>query len=303
MSAAELGTLAVMVPAYGDTDHLREAVSSVVGQDCPDWTLTVLDDGPPAPALTTWCAGLGERVHYQRNDQRLGLNRNFQQCLDLAGGDAEDAGDLVVVMGADDRMRPNYARTVLTAAAATPQAAFFQPGVQVIDAQGKSATPLADRLKRAIAIRGPALVGGEELAVSLLRGNWMYFPSVSFRTRAARRFGFREGLDLTLDLDLYLRMLLSGERLYVLAPVCFEYRRHEQSLSASERLTGIRFAEERTYFAEVADTMSAAGWTRAARAARWHTTSRLHAGALLPGALVRRDGTLVRTLGAHLLRP
>jgi hypothetical protein len=131
----------------------------------------------------------------------------------------------------------------------------------------------------------PAVLSGEPLAASLLRGNWMYFPSVVFRTDVVRRYGFTDGLDIVLDLDLYVRMLLGGEQLALVPGRLFRYRRHEASLSSSERFSGGRFSEEATYFSALAAELRAAGWPSAARASRLHLTSRLHALLLVPSAV------------------
>jgi hypothetical protein len=141
-------------------------------------------------------------------------------------------------------------------------------------------------------------VGGERLAVSLLRGNWMYFPSVVFRRDWLVRHGFRPGYDIVLDLDLYLRILRSGGEAVLLSRPGIEYRRHADSLSSCGAEDGSRFVEERAFFAEAAAELAAEGWTRAARAARWHLTSRLHAVRKLPGLLStgnhRAAGALLR---------
>lgn len=277
--------LAVMLPCYGDSPHLREAVASVLASDSDDWTLTLLDDGPVDEALASWAAGLGPRVTYRHNPVRLGINRNFQQCLDLA-----DA-PLVSVLGADDVVEPAYVGALVAAAEADPESAFFHPEVTVIDADGRAVTGPADRVKARMTPPAPALLSGEPLAVSLLRGNWMYFPSVVFRTDVVRRYGFVEGIDIVLDLDLYLRMLRGGERLALVPGRLFRYRRHEASLSSSERFSGGRFAEESAYFSALAADLDATGWSDAARAARLHLTSRLHALLLVPTAVRagRRD--------------
>jgi hypothetical protein len=56
-------------------------------------------------------------------------------------------------------------------------------------------------------------------------------------------------------------------------------------VSSTRAHDGTRFAEERAFFAEAAARFDALGWPRAARAARWHLTSRLHALRTLPGLL------------------
>lgn len=294
MSAPPL-LVEVMIPAYGDTPVLREAVASVLAQDDPHWTLTLVDDGPLDPALDAWCAGLADsRVSYLHNAVNLGINRNFQRCVDLS------TGDLVVLLGADDRMLGGYVAAVRAAAEDFGRAAMVQPGVRVIDRDGQPVRPLGDRVKSLLAMRvhGRRLVGGEELAASLLRGNWMYFPAVAFRREWIQRYGFREGYDVVQDLDLYLRMLLDGGTLVLVEEVCFEYRRHDASLSSMQASTGGRFDEELAFFTQARLQCARNGWHRAARAADAHLTSRLHSLVRSATAVRAGDRAAARRLAA-----
>lgn len=273
-----------MVPAYGDGPLLRETVRSVLQQDDPRWRLTVIDDGAAMEggALADWLTGLADpRVRYLANEYRLGINRNFQRCAD------EARADLVVLLGADDRLLPHFVGRVCELAAAHRAAAWFHTGAEVIDGNGAPAAPLADRMKRWTTprVEGERVMGGEELAASLLRGNWMYFPSAVFRRQWLQKHGFRVGYDIVLDLDLYVRLLLDGGHAVLSEWPAIQYRRHAASLSSSGAGDGTRFAEETAYFAEAAATAAAKGWDRAARAARHHWTSRLHAVAKVPGLL------------------
>lgn len=263
--------LDVMLPVYRDGPLVRETIESVLAQDDPRWRLTVVDDGANDD-LKCRLAELGDaRVSYVANKTRLGINRNFQRCVD------QSTAKLVVILGADDRLLPDFVARVYAAAWRYPDAAFFHTGAVVIDEHGERALPLADRVKRLVAPRAGGVHGGEKLATSLLHGNWMYFPSVVFRRNVLVRHGFRDGYDIVLDLDLYLRILLGGGQAVLFDRPAIEYRRHAASLSTTTAGTGTRFAEERAYFAEVAAELTSAGWHRAARAARWHLTSRLHA--------------------------
>jgi glycosyltransferase involved in cell wall biosynthesis len=289
-------TLDVMLPAFGDGPLLREAVASVLAQSGQGWHLTVVDDGPADPVLTQWCADQGDdRVTYLHNSVNLGINRNFQRCLDLS------TRDLVVLLGADDRLLPGYVAAVTAAGEAFPLAAMVQPGVRVVDDAGDPARPLGDRVKSLLAmrVRGRRLVGGEELAASLLRGNWLYFPAVAFRREWVQRYGFREGYDVVQDLDLYLRMLFDGAQLVLVEEVCFEYRRHAASLSSTQAGTGGRFREEVTFFEEVRHEAGRRGWRRAARAADAHLTSRLHSFVRAGTAARARDFETAKLLAGN----
>lgn len=286
-----------MVPFYGDPALLKETVASVQAQTDGDWRLTVVDDGYPDDSIPGWFAALGdERIRYQRNETNLGANKNYEKCLSLA------TADDVTVLGADDLLLPNYVAVVRAARRRFPNAAVIQPGVAVIDEHGQAARSLVDRVKRVYAPHpeGPVELSGEDLATSLLKGNWLYFPALSFSVAKIREVGFREGLNVVQDLALVMDLLKRGESLVVDPTVCFAYRRHGGSDSSWRALEGTRFLEERDYFRTVADELDAVDWTRAARAARLHVSSRLHALTYLPAAVRQRHRVGVRNLTKHV---
>jgi glycosyltransferase involved in cell wall biosynthesis len=291
-------TVDVLLPHFGRLDVVQETISSVLAQEDSSWRLTVVDDGAD-DALASWCASLCEsRLRYLRNPRRLGINRNFQKCVSLV------RHDLAVIIGSDDVMLPSYVETVRRVHAAHPTAAVIQPGVEVIDENGRSAGGLVDWSKRWIyspRVRTTTELRGEALAASLLRGNWLYFPSLCWRAEPLRRIGFREGLHVVQDLALVLDLVLAGESLVVEPRVCFQYRRHRASVSSALAADGRRFVEEQAFFLESAERMERNHWHRAARVARRHVSSRLNALSLLPAAVRRRRADAVRALGRHIL--
>jgi len=285
----------VMMPYYGDVAMMRAAVRSVLVQSDPDWHLTVVDDGEAA-GVPEWFAALDDpRVDYQRNPVNLGVTGNFRKCVDLA------KRDRMVMMGCDDLMLPDYVATVRRLEALSPGAAIVQPGVEIIDGTGRVVGGgLVDRTKRRLYApqgAGPHLMEGQQLAVNLLRGNWLYFPSICWRTDAVAAVGFREDLEVIQDLDMIVKLVERGERLVAGRHVCFQYRRHSGSESARQAVDGRRFAEARAYFLETADRMQERGWTEAATVARRHRSARLHALTLVPTALrLRRPDSALRLL-------
>lgn len=280
----------IVMPYYGDVAMMREAVLSVLAQEDSRWRLTVVDDGVE-PGVPEWFATLiaergDERVRYLRNRENLGIVGNFQRCLDLA------RAEFVTMIGCDDRMLPNYVGTVLDLYEKYPEASQAQPGVEVIDGSGNVVLPLGDRMKRKLyapKVVGTAEFGGEELAVSLLRGNWTYFPSICWRTKPMRAIGFDQSLTICQDLAVTMELVRGGSTLAVGDTVCFSYRRHELSESSAQAFSGARFVEERAFFLAQAKLVDQLGWKQAARAGRRHFSSRLHAGSLLPGAILGFD--------------
>lgn len=298
MSASTPSPLEVFIPFWGDPGLLYATVESVRAQTDPDWTITVVDDCYPDPSVAEHFAAEDDpRIRYVRNETNLGITDNYQRCRDLA------SGDLMMFMGCDDLMHPTFVETVKAAHQQFPQAATIQVGVEVIDENDSPIDPLTDKVKRAIRGRVPrrSELGGEPLATSLLRGAWHYWPALVFRTERVQAYPFRDGLPIIQDLALLIDMTAAGETLVVDPTVCFSYRRHTQSASATSLLQGNRFSDERRYYASAAQQMARHGWTRAARTARIRWTSRLHAVSLLPTALRRRERTAVRTLLDHTL--
>jgi GT2 family glycosyltransferase len=289
--------LDIMLPFYGDPEMLRIAVASIIAQDDSGWRLTVVDDGYPDETIPGWFADLGDdRIRYFRNEKNLGANRNYHRCVELIDH------ELAVIMGADDKMLPNYVRTVRQAFREFPDAGFAQPGVRVIDEHGLPVRTLVDEVKRKIyAPRGSGrrIFSGEWLARSLLRGDWLYFPSVCWRSDALRHAGFRDGFNVVQDLALAIDLVQQGESLIVDDAVCFEYRRHQASDSSLRALAGDRFVEERRYFIETAATMRELGWHRAARSAQLHLSSRIHALTFLPKAARHHHRSGMRSLANH----
>jgi|GEM_PF-13002 len=294
----------VLMPYYGDVGMMQEAVRSVLAQRDPHWRLTVVDDGTE-PGVPEWFAGLiaehgPAKIRYQRNETNLGITENFQKCLTLV------THPLVTMIGCDDRMLPDYIGTVRALMRDYPSVSLAQPGVEVIDGNGEVVEPWVDKVKRRVyapRVHGAVVLGGESLAVSLLRGNWMYFPAICWRAEVITEVGFNPDLRVVQDLALTLEWVRAGAQIVVSDTVCFQYRRHAVSVSSERAFSGARFAEERDFFLDEAARMDGLGWRRAARAARVHLSSRLHAATLLPGAVRRGSREGVRTLAGYAFGP
>ncbi|GAA2058621.1 hypothetical protein GCM10009820_20820 [Leifsonia soli] len=289
-------TIDIMMPFYGDPGVFRDAVQSVLAQTDRDWRLVVIDDVYPDTAPGEWVSGLGDdRIVYLRNEVNLGVSGNFSRSVELV------RSEHFVLMGCDDLLEPEYVATMRAAVGRHPDAAYFQPTVTVIDGEGRPCLPLPDRVKGWYRPKAPGeqIMRGEELAVSLLRGNWTYFPSILWRTDAVRRHGFDAAFEVVLDLNLQLEIVLDGGALVVLPDAVFRYRRHGASVSSWTASDGTRFDEERAFFLSSAAVLDERGWRRAAQVARAHWSSRFNAVTRVPSAL--RNARGLRSLARHAI--
>jgi glycosyltransferase involved in cell wall biosynthesis len=289
-------SLEIFVPFWGDPDLLFATVESVLSQSNPDWQLIVVDDAYPDPSVSDYFMSRADaRIRYVRNERNLGIRGNFARCLDLA------SGELMMFLGCDDLLHPEFVSTVFAAHRTFPDAAMIEVGVRVIDEHGQPVNPLPDRVKHALMpkVDGCTELGGESLAVSLLRGDWLYWPSLVFRTVTAQQHRFRDDLPIILDLALIMDMIIAGETLVLEPTVCFSYRRHRGSLSSAS-LLDYRLPDERRYYDSVAAELARRGWHRASTTARRRWTSRLHAVTLFPRAI--RAGSGLGGLISHAFR-
>ena len=289
--------LEIFMPFYGDVEYFKTAVMSVVNQTDPQWKLTILDDQYPSREPEEFVLGLNDsRITYLRNKQNLGVSQNFQQCLELA------EADFINIMGCDDELLDNFVKRTKEIIAANSVVSYIQPGVQIIDEKGQPYLPLGDKVKRRIRneFNPPTELSGENLASSLLKGCWTYFPSLIWKTSEIKKYNFRSDFTIVLDLALQLEIISGGGSLYVDDEPSFLYRRHRSSVSMKSSLDGTRFIEESQLFNQFAEKSLILGWNKARREANLHLTSRLNALLEIPVALIQRQFTGAGILIRHV---
>lgn len=289
----------IFIPYWGDPAYMKETVRSVLEQDNPDWLLTVVDDAYPDPEIKDFMAGITDpRVKYIRKEVNEGITENYRSCVKMA------TQDILVILGCDDVLLPNYVDVITRAHAQFPDAAIIQPGVRVIDGAGRVTQTLVDVVKQKL-VRprggGMQILAGEGIASNLLHGDWLYWPSLAFRTEKIREVDFQDGFPIIQDLALVVDMIYRGAQLLVVPEICFSYRRHSNSASSAKLIDGSRFEGEREYFAVAAAQARELGWKKAERSAKLRITSRAHALSLLPTAALRRDRAACMALARHLI--
>lgn len=292
-------TLEIFVPFWGDPSLLFATVDSVIAQRDGDWRLTVIDDCYPDASVPEYFASIDdERITYVRNEVNLGITENYREAIRRA------TTEHIVILGCDDLLHPDYLTVIRRTIAAVPHADVVQPGVIVIDEHGREISPLVDKVKqRLLAPRrheGIAVLTGQGMATSLIRGDWLYWPSLAFRTETLKRIDFRDGLPIIQDLALLMDIAFEGGTLAYNPTTVFSYRRHGGSASQKTLLDGRRFRDERTYYAQARRLASGHKWRRTATTARIRLMSRLHGLAELPGVLRHGTASGLQSTLAHI---
>jgi len=74
----------VCIPTYKRGPDLFYTIKSVVEQSYPHWELNILDDSPDDDTLSLVNQFNNKKINYFKNSERLGLVRNWNQCLKSA---------------------------------------------------------------------------------------------------------------------------------------------------------------------------------------------------------------------------
>lgn len=260
----------ILLPYWGDVDLFKKAVSSVLSQTEKDWRLLIFDDCYPSKEPKNYISNLNDkRITYYRHSKNIGITNNFNFALKHA------KADFCVMFGCDDIMLPTYLETALKNIG---KADLYQPWVDVIDKEGRIYLPLGDKIKRILQPRKSGLYGGEKLAISLCHGNWLYFPSILWRTKTIKKYGFDAKYTVLEDVILELNIIKNGSNLFFDKEAkTFQYRRFADSVSSREKEDGgVRFREEKQVYNLFSKEFSRVGWRKASLAAKARVTSRLH---------------------------
>lgn len=292
------------VPFFRGLDYLRACLASARAQTRDDWRLTVFDDrGEPEAAVEALVAELADpRIGRHAHARNLGMVANWNHALDAA------ETELVTLLHADDLLLPHYAETILALADFHPHATALCCGATLVDAAGRPTWTVADAFKRLLVPRAePWTLRGEAGLRALLRGDFVYCPTIAWRRAALGGRRFAPEWRQVQDLELLARLLLDGDAVVGTHRVAYTYRRHAQSATSLQSESLLRFEEEVAIHRRLAAQAHERRWRRAARTARRMTSVRLHLAfralgdlaAGQPAAAVRK---LVLAAGARTTR-
>ncbi len=179
--------VSIVIPCHGQTDFLREAIESARKQSHARREIVVVDDGSPHGNVAA-VAGEFHDVRYVRQAHAgvsVARNRGVQ----------ESRGEFLVFLDADDLLFPNALEDGVRALRAHPECAFVYGRCATVDREG---VPLPSPAV-------PTVTSDHHAA--LLRSNFIAIQMVMHRRSAFESVGgFRPGMHMAEDYDLYLRL-------------------------------------------------------------------------------------------------
>ncbi len=260
------------VPYYSGLGYLRMALQSLIGQENPHWLAIVLDDRGGEDGEETVRSFNDNRISYVRNETNLGLSGNWNKALSLV------TTELVTIFHSADELESNYTDLLLGLMARHPEAVAGHCRARVIGPTGKALWSLPDEVKKVIRPKGidDIVTQGEEGLLSLVKGAWIFCPTLCYRKNLLPLGGFSSTWKFVLDVDLTSRILFDGGVIVGTPTVGYRYRRHLTNQTALLTESNIRFQEEIDHLNEVSIRSSEIGWKRVQRSADRKVIVRLH---------------------------
>ena len=261
------------IPFYSGVPYLRRAIKSVQAQSLKDWVCIVVDDaGVDSDTEAVVASYSDSRIRYVRNQTNLGLAGNWNQALRLSDT------PLVTLLHSDDELTPGYGEAVIASHAAHPDAVAVFTRASIIDAHSEPVFSFPDRIKRITeSLKGStATVSGEQGLNGLLRGQYIFCPTLCYRASRLDPEPFQHRWRMVADLEFLASTLLNGGEFVGIPEELYSYRRHEASQTALLTATTERFDEEIEIYGELATRAEALGWSRAAQTAKKRRIIRLH---------------------------
>ena len=251
---------------------------SVKNQTSTDWVCVVVDDsGRENEAESTVLSLANPKITYIKNEANLGLAKCWNVGLEHMTRNF--APTVVGVVHADDVLEPRFVEVSLRAHAANPEAVAVHTAVTVVDEENKKRFSFPDFVKFHVApykhSRSISTSGDAGLA-SVLRGNFVFCPTVSFKTGLISLPLFDPQWNMAVDLELISRLLLNGQTVVGVPDFVYRYRRHRNNLTSQLTDTTARFVEEIGFYKQVAAKCEQKGFAKSAVTASRMTMIRLH---------------------------
>ena len=264
--------LHVMIPAYGKSPYLRQTLESAVKHLPLEVPITVIEDPSSESSIESLVKEF-PRVQYQKNNERLGIGGNFNKSIELS------TGVFTQICGSDDIFLDNPLKDFDTEKLSQPDIAAVGLDVEVINETGKIVKTIPDLVKRILrpSLKKITVFKNDKIFSNLMIGDWLYFPAIFWKTETLKQTKFDGNFHTAMDLDVFIRLLSSDQKMTFIKSKVLGYRRHSQSASSLYAKSIGRFDEEFLCHKNALDIARRKNWKTGAFLAQLALTVRLHA--------------------------
>lgn len=210
--------LTVAIPTYNANGYILDALHSILQQSFRDFELIVVDDSSTDNTISDLLQCTDERIRFFRNKAKLGIAKNWNECIRLA------QGEFITIFHQDDVMMAGNLEKKVSFLRKNPSVGLVYSNVQIIDEHNNVThdgwwfeTPNAEQ---------SIFKGNDYFGYMLWGDNLICCPSVMMRTACYQQIGlYDDRLPFTLDWEMWMRAALHFDIGYI-DDMLIQYRIH-----------------------------------------------------------------------------
>jgi glycosyltransferase involved in cell wall biosynthesis len=203
--------VSICIPVYNAERFIGQSIASALGQRHPDFEVVVVDNASTDSTPRVIAQFTDARIRAYRNPRNVGAAGNFNKCVELA------RGRYLKILCADDVLYPDCVERQ-AAALDDDRVALVGASRDIIDEQGRP------RLRRRFPGGRSGRVPGDAAIRATVRAGTNVFgepAAVLVRTESVRQAGgFNPRYQFCLDLDLWCRLLQTGDLFVIDDALC-----------------------------------------------------------------------------------
>ncbi len=208
--------VSVLLPSYNHEEYIEQAIQSVLDQDFEDWELVVIDDASSDASWSLIQSFQDPRIHAMKNPTNLGVCHTYNKALEIA------SGEIIMVLGSDDRFRPNKMREQVEHFHRHPETGIIASWIETTP----STRTVNEWFNREIDLNDP---------IQWLARNNIAHCSVAVRANVHRKIGtLKPEFRYTHDWDFWLRAIELDVQIDQIPLVLADYRVSDDGLGSTD---------------------------------------------------------------------
>ena len=214
-------TLSVCMRNHNCERFIREAIQSVLRQSYTDWELVIVDDDSDDASRDLIRGFDDPRIRFFQNERRLGNVENLNRCMNLA------SGKYLTILDADDALLPHSLERRIAVMEADPAIGLVYAAVELIGEDGTALSTYRPFSENHV-------VRGDEEFRRLIRGNYIYWQTATFRRQDYNTLGgFSEKILYSSGWQMWLRLTLYCDKIAYIDEPMVQWRERTGSLTNS----------------------------------------------------------------------
>lgn len=228
--------VSILIPTYNYAHYISEAIESALDQTYTDFELIIVDDRSSDNTDQVMEKYLSDkRVKYYKNEVNLGLVGNFNKCLEYS------QGDYIKYLLADDKLHPQLLEKFVPLMDENPNISLVTSNNFMFGIKTRT---------RVLPLQG--LQKGNKVIYECLKegtGNWIGEPTVVMFRKSGLKIGkFSSKYPCLVDLNMWLRLLLTGDCYIVNEPLSY-FRHHPNQ--ASTKTNVLNWIDEYNFYKDI----------------------------------------------------